>query len=343
VFVGIDVQDLTGDARAFARKYRINYVSLRDSGNSAYSAYGLTGVPETYYIDARGRAVAHAIGVTVSYVVGVQRVSPISEKQVSYIGRCATFATLGRAGTVGQKIFAIHNATGSGVLVDIDKLACDVSQTAASSCPSTSMKASLTRISVTRAAPGCLRRTLGSTFPNLSTVLNLPPGDAAHHRRLDHPGREWSGLDRGDDDLTLLPDPLQEGGSAVGVELGSAKTIVGIGRGLKARADLELVEDLAAATGAEVACSRPLAEGVDWVAKERYLGISGQHVAPDLYFAIGISGQIQHMVGVREAKVIVAINSDPAAPVFGECDFGIVGDLYEVVPALAAAVRALGS
>jgi len=63
VFVGIDVQDLTGDARAFARKYRINYVSLRDSGNSAYSAYGLTGVPETYYIDARGRAVAHAIGV----------------------------------------------------------------------------------------------------------------------------------------------------------------------------------------------------------------------------------------------------------------------------------------
>ena len=84
---------------------------------------------------ARGQdnttAVAHAIGVTVSYVVGVQRVSPISEKQVSYIGRCATFATLGRAGTVGQKIFAIHNATGSPVLIDIDKIACDVSQTAA--------------------------------------------------------------------------------------------------------------------------------------------------------------------------------------------------------------------
>ena len=129
----------------------------------------------------------------------------------------------------------------------------------------------------------------------------------------------------------------------VGVELGAARTVVGIGRGLKARADLALLEDLAAATGGELACSRPLAEGVDWVAKERYIGISGQHIAPDLYVVVGISGQIQHMVGVREAKVIVAINSDPSAPVFTQCDYGIVGDLYAVVPALAAAARAARS
>lgn len=128
-----------------------------------------------------------------------------------------------------------------------------------------------------------------------------------------------------------------------GVDLGSAKTVVGVGRGLKAREDLALIEDLAAAAGGELACSRPLAEGVDWVAKERYLGISGQTISPDLYVAVGISGQIQHMVGVREAKTIVAVNADANAPVFRECDFGIVGDLYTVVPLLADAFRAARS
>ncbi|MDM8086098.1 electron transfer flavoprotein subunit alpha/FixB family protein [Cellulomonas cellasea] len=126
----------------------------------------------------------------------------------------------------------------------------------------------------------------------------------------------------------------------VGVDLGEASTVVGIGRGLKAREDLALIEDLARAVGGEVACSRPLAEGVDWVPKERYIGISGQHIAPALYVAIGISGQLQHMVGVRDATTVVAINSDAAAPVFAQCDYGIVGDLYDVVPALAAALRA---
>ncbi|HEY3437440.1 MAG TPA: electron transfer flavoprotein subunit alpha/FixB family protein [Actinotalea sp.] len=125
-----------------------------------------------------------------------------------------------------------------------------------------------------------------------------------------------------------------------GVDLGAARTVVSVGRGLKAQADVALVAELADAIGGELACSRPLAEGVDWIAKERYIGISGQHIAPDLYLAVGISGQLQHMVGVREAKVIVAINSDKAAPIFSQCDFGIVGDLYQVVPALTAALGA---
>ena len=124
------------------------------------------------------------------------------------------------------------------------------------------------------------------------------------------------------------------------VDLGAARTVVAIGRGLKAREDLALVDELAQAVGGEVACSRPLAEGVDWLAKERYIGISGQHVAPDLYVAIGISGQLQHMVGVRGAKVVVAINSDKTAPIFAQSDYGIVGDLYQVVPALTAALGA---
>ena len=100
-----------------------------------------------------------------------------------------------------------------------------------------------------------------------------------------------------------------------------------------------MLADLAGALGGELACSRPLAEGVDWLPKERYIGISGQHIAPDLYVAVGISGQLQHMVGVRDAKVIVAVNSDKAAPIFTQCDYGIVGDLYDVVPALTAALR----
>jgi electron transfer flavoprotein alpha subunit len=124
------------------------------------------------------------------------------------------------------------------------------------------------------------------------------------------------------------------------VDLGAARTVVAIGRGLKAREDLALVTELARAVGGEVACSRPLAEGVDWVAKERYVGISGQHIAPDLYVAIGISGQLQHMVGVRGAKVVVAINSDKTAPIFAQSDYGIIGDLYQVVPALTAALGA---
>ena len=124
------------------------------------------------------------------------------------------------------------------------------------------------------------------------------------------------------------------------VNLGAARTVVAVGRGLKAKADLALITELADAIGGELACSRPLAEGVDWVAKDRNIGISGQQIAPELYVAIGISGQLQHMVGVRDAEVIVAVNSDKAALIFKQCDYGIVGDLYTVVPALTAALAA---
>jgi electron transfer flavoprotein alpha subunit len=117
-----------------------------------------------------------------------------------------------------------------------------------------------------------------------------------------------------------------------------AERVVAIGRGLKAKADLALVEDLAAALGAEIACSMPIADDFGWVAKERYVGRSGQHISPRLYMAIGISGAPQHLDGVRDARVVVAINADPEAHIFGRADYGIVGDLYEVVPALRAAL-----
>jgi electron transfer flavoprotein alpha subunit len=123
------------------------------------------------------------------------------------------------------------------------------------------------------------------------------------------------------------------------VDLGAAPRVVGIGRGLKAREDLVMIEALAQAAKAEIACSRPVAEGLNWLGKERYIGSSGQHIAPQLYFAIGISGQLQHMVGVHGAETIVAINSDPNAPVFKEADYCLVGDLYQIVPAITGAMR----
>lgn len=118
------------------------------------------------------------------------------------------------------------------------------------------------------------------------------------------------------------------------VDLAAAKRVVGVGRGFAAEADLALARELAASLGAELACSRPIAEGVDWMPAERYLGVSGATIKPDLYLAIGISGQVQHLVGVKHAKVIVAINKDRNAPIFAAADFGVVGDLYQVLPAL---------
>ncbi|MBV9205991.1 MAG: electron transfer flavoprotein subunit alpha/FixB family protein [Actinobacteria bacterium] len=122
-------------------------------------------------------------------------------------------------------------------------------------------------------------------------------------------------------------------------DLSAAHRVVGVGRGLKAKEDLALVEELAHAIGAEIACSRPVAEGLNWMGKDRYIGSSGAHIAPELYFAIGISGQLQHMVGVTGAETIVAINTDPNAAVFGQADYGLVGDLYQLVPAITAALR----
>jgi electron transfer flavoprotein alpha subunit len=181
-------------------------------------------------------------------------------------------------------------------------------------------------------------------------------GGVSEHRTGIEGGTALLAVDpRGEVATTGSPVPLEEVSTTpmgtarivdvkvkehAGVDLGAAKTVVSVGRGLKAQADVALVEQLAEAFGGELACSRPLAEGVDWIAKERYIGISGQHIAPDLYVAVGISGQLQHMVGVRDAKVIVAVNSDKNAPIFTQCDYGIVGDLYQVVPALTAALGA---
>ena len=127
--------------------------------------------------------------------------------------------------------------------------------------------------------------------------------------------------------------PFKEARQAV--DLSQAERIVAAGRGIKGQEHLKMVEQLAQALGAEVAASRPICDA-GWMPMDRQIGSSGQTVAPKLYVALGISGAIQHLVGMKGARTIVAINKDPDAPIFEISDYGIVGDLFEVVPALIA-------
>jgi len=124
------------------------------------------------------------------------------------------------------------------------------------------------------------------------------------------------------------------------IDLSSAQRIIGVGRGIKDAANLPLVQDLAAALDAELGASRPICDS-GWLPMERQIGSSGQTIAPRLYIALGISGAIQHLVGIKGSQCVVAVNKDPNAPIFEAADYGIVGDLLEVLPALTEAVKAV--
>jgi electron transfer flavoprotein alpha subunit len=125
--------------------------------------------------------------------------------------------------------------------------------------------------------------------------------------------------------------PFQEARQAV--DLSQAPRIVAVGRGIKSQEHLPMAEKLAQALGAELAASRPICDN-GWLPMERQIGSSGQTVAPKLYVALGISGAIQHLVGMKGSRTIVAINKDADAPIFEVADYGIVGDLFEIAPAL---------
>lgn len=127
--------------------------------------------------------------------------------------------------------------------------------------------------------------------------------------------------------------PFQEAKAAV--DLSQAERIVAVGRGIKSQENVAVAEGLAKAFGAELAASRPICDN-GWLPMERQIGSSGQTVAPKLYVALGISGAIQHLVGMKGARTIVAINKDAEAPIFEVADYGIAGDLFEIVPALVA-------
>jgi electron transfer flavoprotein alpha subunit len=126
--------------------------------------------------------------------------------------------------------------------------------------------------------------------------------------------------------------------SARAVDLTAAEIIVSVGRGIREAENIMVVQKLADALGAELAASRPICDN-GWLPMERQVGSSGQTVAPKMYVAVGISGAIQHLVGMKGAKTIVAINKDPEAPIFEVADYGIVGDLFQIVPAI---IEALG-
>ena len=127
--------------------------------------------------------------------------------------------------------------------------------------------------------------------------------------------------------------PFKEAKQAV--DLGQAERIVAVGRGIKAQENIAIAERLAKAMGAEIAASRPICDS-GWLPMDRQIGSSGQTVAPKLYVALGISGAIQHLVGMKGTRTIVAINKDADAPIFEVADYGIVGDLFEIVPALVS-------
>jgi electron transfer flavoprotein alpha subunit len=138
-------------------------------------------------------------------------------------------------------------------------------------------------------------------------------------------------------DIRQQPEaPFREAKQAV--DLTQAERIVSVGRGIKAQEHIALAQQLAQALGAELAASRPICDA-GWLPMDRQVGSSGQTVAPKLYLALGISGAIQHVVGMKGARTIVAVNKDAEAPIFEIADYGIVGDLFEIVPAIINALK----
>jgi electron transfer flavoprotein alpha subunit len=123
------------------------------------------------------------------------------------------------------------------------------------------------------------------------------------------------------------------------VDLRGAKLIVAAGRGFKKKEDLGMASELATELGGAVGCSRPLSSDMGWLPEEHHVGLTGVSVHPDLYLAVGISGQLQHVAGIKDSKIIAAINSDKSAPIFEASDYGIVGDLYAVLPAIMRELR----
>jgi electron transfer flavoprotein alpha subunit len=129
-------------------------------------------------------------------------------------------------------------------------------------------------------------------------------------------------------------------GESVNIE--SAENLVCVGKGLSAKEDLGMVKDLCAALKAELGCTRALSSDYHWISEDRMVGISGKKCKPRLHVSIGISGQIQHTVGIMSSKLIIAINKDKDAPIFKMADYGIVGDLYQLVPKLTQKIQAQG-
>ena len=138
-------------------------------------------------------------------------------------------------------------------------------------------------------------------------------------------------------DIRMTPEsPFQEAKATI--DLTKSQIIVAVGRGIKSQENIALAQQLADALGADLAASRPICDA-DWLPIDRQIGSSGQTVAPKVYIALGISGAIQHIVGMKNAGTIIAINKDSEAPIFDIADYGIVGDLFEAVPVMIDEIK----
>jgi electron transfer flavoprotein alpha subunit len=159
-----------------------------------------------------------------------------------------------------------------------------------------------------------------------------------------YPAAEGSGGKTSEISLTGAPSKLKrkdvESEQKSQTDLRRAKVIVSAGRGFRTKEDLALAERLAKALGGTLGASRPLSSDLGWLGEEYHIGLTGVYVRPDLYLAVGISGQLQHVAGIKDSKIIAAINKDKQAPIFQVADYGVVGDLYLVIPAL---LKLLGS
>lgn len=122
-------------------------------------------------------------------------------------------------------------------------------------------------------------------------------------------------------------------------DISEARIIVCVGRGIAKKEDLAIARELTDLLGGAIGCTRPIAEEFHWLPEELCIGLSGVQVKPDLYLGIGVSGQVQHVTGIRNAKVIAAINKDENAPIFKAADFGVIGDLYDVMPKLISELK----
>lgn len=162
-------------------------------------------------------------------------------------------------------------------------------------------------------------------------VASVQPGSYAASPPADNPVFETIQPDTSGKALTALELRPKKGGL---VKLEDAQRIVAVGRGLRSKEDLAMIGELASALNAAVGCSRPVAADLGWLGDDQWIGLSGHKVRPKLYVAIGISGQVQHLAGMRDSGVVVSINKDANAPMSSNADYVVVGDLYQIVPEL---------
>ncbi|MEM2753107.1 MAG: electron transfer flavoprotein subunit alpha/FixB family protein [Nitrososphaerota archaeon] len=202
----------------------------------------------------------------------------------------------------------------------------------ASECLDVSLKDSQVEVTRFVMGGGFLARQIFESYPAVITIL---------------PHRFQATTSKGKGELEKLEFAVQGKMSKVGfraveksgVRLEDAEVVVAVGRGLKRKDDLKLVEEFAKVLGAELGCTRPISGDLKWLPEDRHIGLSGKRVKPKLYVAVGVSGQIQHVVGMRDSKTVVCINTDPNAPMHKEADYSILGDLYKVLPVLTSVIK----